>query len=267
MFELNNFIGKRCVIRQISLKDNNGKCVLLFRLIDVVEEEMQDYTTCREDSVEGVGVQDGDLLLLEIKTAILTDNLLSQIGDEVKSVLLPLHLERDVDELKKLLPQRQTASNVRLFQNDSTLETKAVVEKNEKLTSSLKELTDKHFGYDFECFKKYLGNTLLVCYNPIYKSLNLKEDGKKPGLYFRVNYWKGHREQLLVEITSKDKNGVVLMCKSFKTAEGVFLSHFDLEKEFHKLDIEVKTSDGTLIDYYKDVTFIRSIEVKLTANG
>lgn len=266
MFEINNYIGKHCVIHQISLKDNNGKDLLLFRLIDVVEEEMQDYTTCREDSIEGVGVQDDDMLLLETKQATLTVNLLSHMGDEVKSVLLPLHLERDVDELKKLLPKRQTASYVRLFQKD-TLEAKAIVEKDEKLTSSLKELTEKHFGYDFECFKKYIGNTILVCYNPIYRSINLKEDGKKPGLYFRVNYWKGHREQLFVEITSKDKNGVELMRKTFKTAESVFLSHFDLEREFHKLDIEVKSLEGTLIDYYKDVTFIRSIEVKLTANG
>lgn len=267
MFEINNYIGKRCFIRQISLVDKDGKGLQLFRLIDVVEEEMQDYNTCKDAIIKEPCVYDGYVLVLEKRVDVLTDKLISQLGAEVKTVLVPLHLEREVDEIKKLLPQRQTVSRVRLFQDDSVFEAKAIVEKHERLIGCLKELTENQYGYDFELFKKYLGNTLLVCYNPIYKSLNLKEDGKKPGLYFRVNYWKGQREQLLVEITSKDKNGVVLMCKSFKTAEGVFLSHFDLEKEFHKLDIEVKTSDGTLIDYYKDVTFIRSIEVKLTANG
>lgn len=40
MFEIEKYIGNRCFIRQISLVDKEGKSLQLFRLIDVVEEEM-----------------------------------------------------------------------------------------------------------------------------------------------------------------------------------------------------------------------------------
>ena len=264
MFDINDNIGKQFREKKVSAIKKDGGCVPLFSIIDILEEEMQDYVSSKEDDCEVYDEHVNIILQYQTKVAIFSEKVIEDFDTDVNPILVPLHLENNNDGIKKLLPQRQTVAYVRFSKNGITNEDKLLIENDEIITGCLKELVEKHFGYNYECFQKYLGKTILVCYNPIYKSIDLKEDGEKPGLYFRVNYWNGHREQLLVEIASKNKNGEELIRKTFKSTEGVFLSYFDLEKDFHKLDIEVKTLDGTIIDYYKDVTFIRSIEVKLT---
>ena len=267
MFELNKYIGKRFCLRQISYSDGVGDSLPLFCIIDVLEEEMQDYVSSRDERHDGFDEQRNKFLIYETKTGLLTEDILSQIGLEERAALVPLHLERNVDEIRKLLPQRQTVAYARVLQNDSTNRAKEIVENNSDVDGCMRELTKKYLGYDSDCIKKYIGKTILVCYNPIYKSINLKEDGKNPGLYFRVNYWNGHREQLSVVITGKDKDGTELFKQNFKTEKDAFLTHFDFEKSFNRLDIDVKTLDGTLVDYYKDVVFIHSISVRVNANG
>ena len=108
---------------------------------------------------------------------------------------------------------------------------------------------------------------MFICYNPTFKSIDLTEDGKNKGLFFRVNYCRGHKEPLIVDIVGKAKDGALLQKYSFKTEEGVFLSHFQFQENYPLIDIYVKLMDGTLVDYYRDVAFIHKISVNVSIKG
>lgn len=265
MFELSNYIGKQVRIRRIAVIGNDDGCLPIFCIVDAVEVEMQDYDSCINEHEE---VQDGkQRIRYELYTTDLTDELILQLGKETKATLFPLHLERYVDEIKVLLPQRQTSALVRVYDSEKETEIVDWVGQNEGMVEKLKYLSEKHFGYDITQYKPYFGKTIVICYNPIYKSVDLTEDGRNGGLYFRVNYWKGRRDQLKVEVTGKDKDKTVLMKQQFLTGLGMFLSHFDFERNYPLLDIDVIGPDGELIDYYRDVAFIHSISVNINMKG
>lgn len=265
MFEMSNYIGKHVRIRRITVIGKGDSCLPLFCVVDAVEEEMQDYACCKDEHEE---VHDCEQRLrYESYTNDLTDELLLQLGTETKATLLPLHLERDVDEIKDLLPLRQTSAFVRVYDSKKEKQIVDLIGQNEGMVEKLKYLSEKYFGYDITQYKQYFGKTIVICYNPIHKSVDLTEDGKKGGLYFRVNYWKGRRDQLKVEITGKDKDKTVLMKQQFVTESGMFLSHFDFERNYPLLDINVIGPNGEVIDYYRDVAFIHSISVNINMKG
>lgn len=268
MFEIEKIIGRIAHMKEIYIINAiNDDCISLFRSLDVVEPEMQDYSI-QSKSIEGeLFMNDQFKLKFESKKIELTDDVLVHLGKEVEACLIPLHLERNVGSIKAVLPQRNTSAFIRVYADEREKELQRIVADNDAVIEQVKEFSVKHFGCDITSAMEYIGDTVLICYNPIYKSIDLKEDGKNPGLYFRVNYWKAHREQLAVDITGKEKNGTLLWQKSFLTTKGVFLSRFDFERNCPLLDIDVKDSEGRTLDYFKDVSFIHSISVNVEMRG
>lgn len=263
MFELEKYIGRVVCKREISfVTGNNDDELSLFCSYDIVEPEMQDYVTLKNTCAHYVDERGKFQLRFETKKEELTDSLISTLGKEALAKLIPLHQEKNVDMLKPLLPQRNTASFVRVFQNERKKQTVGIVADGGAIVDRIREFSIEHLGCDITSVIEYVGDTVLICYNPIYKSIDFREDGRKGGLYFRVNYWNGCREQLVVNITGKERDGAVLWEESFKTTEGMFLSHFDFTN-CPLLDIEVRTLDGDLVDFYKDVAFIHSISVNI----
>lgn len=264
MFELEKYIGRLVCKREISIViGNNDDELPLFCSYDIVEPEMQDYVALKDEGYAEFFDEGGKFeLRYEAKKVELTNSLISTLGKETETRLIPLHQERNADILKPLLPQRNTASFVRVFQNERKKQAIDIVADGGTIVEQIKDFSTEHFGCDITSVVDYIGDAVLLCYNPIFKSIDLREDGRKGGLYFRVNYWNGCREQLSVNITGKERDGFIIWKNSFKTTEGMFLSHFDF-KNCPLLDIDVRTLDDNLVDFYKDVAFIHSISVNI----
>lgn len=268
MFEIDKYIGRVVCKREISIViGNNDDELLLFCSYDIVEQEMQDYAALKdEEYVEFLDEGGKFKLRYEVKKVEFSNSLISTLGKDTEARLIPLHQERDVDILKPLLPQRNTASFVRVFQNEKKKQAIGIIADGGAIVEKIKEFSIERLGFDITSVVEYVGDTVVICYNPIFKSIDFREDGRKGGLYFRVNYWNGCREQLVVNISGKERDGAIIWNKSFKTIEGMFLSHFDFTN-CPLLDIEVRSLDGEIVDFYKDVAFIHSISVNIGMKG
>lgn len=267
MFEIDKYIGRVVCKREISIvTGNNDDELSLFCSYDIVEPEMQDYVALKNACAQYVDESGKFQLRYETKKEEFTDSLISTLGKEAFAKLIPLHQEKIVDMLKPLLPQRNTASFVRVYQNERKKQTIDIIADGGAIVEQIKEFSIEHLGSDITSVVDYVGDTVLICYNPIFRSIDFREDGGKGGLYFRVNYWNGYREQLVVNITGKERDGSIIWKNTYKTTDDMFLSHFDF-KNCPLLDIEVRTLDDDLVDFYKDMAFIHSISVNIGMKG
>lgn len=267
MFGLKKFIGEEVRYRRLSIVMPDNEICVVFCIIESVEDDMQDAlaTSVSDRTFANTGGE--KYAIFESTDSVLSSDVISGWGKEMKSLLIPLHQEHGEDEIKRILPLRNSAAFVRLFSGNGQEGIMQVVENDTSILEQIKILSERFLGYDLSQMSQYWGNTVFICYNPIFKSIDLTEDGKNNGLYFRVNYRRGHKEPLIVDIVGKAKDGALLQKYSFKTEEGVFLSHFQFQENYPLIDIYVKLMDGTLVDYYRDVAFIHKISVNVSIKG
>ena len=267
MFELECFLGKKIRRRTMTVvMPDNEKCEV-FSIMESVEDEMQDILTASISDKTFVNTNGNVYAIFESEDFVLSSDVIKGWGEETNSFILPLHQEHDSDAIMRIMPKRNTSAFVRLFNKKGQERIKQVVENDNHILDQIKILSERYLGYDLSQMPQYWRNTVFICYNPIFRSLDLTEDGKNKGLYFRVNYRRGHKEPLIVDIVGKAKDGTLLENYSFKTEEGVFLSHFQFQENYPLIDINVRTMDETLVDYYRDVTFIHKIEVNVNMRG
>lgn len=267
MFELKDYIGRRIRRRNLSIITPNDEHHTLFCILESVNEEMQDALPISRHVVDPEIEKGKSRIIVEVEDITMTEELIDGLGKEVKASLMPLHQEHTADDMKCILPKRPTSAFVRLYKVEAHVTIRGLIEEYPYLLKQLKNLSGQYLGYDLSQLRHFWGITAFLCYNPIFRSIDLTEDGKNGGLYFRVNYWKGHKELLIVDIKGKAKDGSLLKSYQFTTVEGVFLSHFQFDENYPLLDIDVRLKDGTLVDYYRDVAFIHKISVNVTMKG
>ena len=267
MFELKKFIGEKVRHRRLSVvMPDNERCEV-FCIIESIEDDMQDVLAASISDLTFANTDGEKYAIFESEDSVLSSDIVSGWGEETGFLLIPLHQKHGVNEIKHILPLRNTAAFVRLYSGNKQERIKQALENDNHIQEQIKKLSERYLGYDLSQMPLYWGNTVFVCYNPIFKSIDLTEDGKNKGLYFRVNYRRGHKEPLMVDIVGKAKDGAILQEYSYKTEEGVFLSHFQFKENYPFIDIDVRTMDGTLVDYYRDVAFIHKISVNVSMKG
>ena len=267
MFELKDYLGRKIRRRNLSIITPNDEYHTLFCILESVNEEMQDALPISRLIVDPEIEKEKSRIIVEVEDITMTDDLIGGLGKEVKASLIPLHQEHAADDMKYMMPKRNVSAFVRLFEVEANKIVRGLIESSPQLVGLLKCFSEQYLGYDLSQLRQFWGITAFLCYNPIFRNIDLTEDGKNGGLYFRVNYWKEHKEPLIVDIKGKAKDGNLLKSCQFTTEEGVFLSHFAFDENYPLLDIDVKTKDGMFIDYYRDVAFIHKISVNVTVKG
>lgn len=267
MFELKDYLGRKIRRRNLSIITPNDEYHTLFCILESVNEEMQDALPISRLIVDPEIEKEKSRIIVEVEDITMTDDLIGGLGKEVKALLIPLHQEHAADDMKCIMPKRNISAFVRLYEVEANKTVRELLDNSPQLVGLLKCFSEQYLGYDLSQLRQFWGITAFLCYNPIFRNIDLTEDGKNGGLYFRVNYWKEHKEPLIVDIKGKAKDGNLLKSCQFTTEEGVFLSHFAFDENYPLLDIDVKTKDGMFIDYYRDVAFIHKISVNVTVKG
>lgn len=267
MYDLKEYIGRRIRRRSFSIITPNDEQHAIFCILEHLNEEMQDALPISRLVVDPEIEKGKSRIIVVVEDITMTDEIIGGLGKEVKATLIPLHQEHTADDMKCILPKRTTSAFVRLHEVEENESIRGLIEESPQLLEPLKYLSGQHLGYDLSQLLQFWGATVFLCYNPIFRSVDLTEDGKNGGLFFRVNYWKGHKEPLIVDIKGKAKDGTIQKSYQFSTEEGVFLSHFQFDENYPLLDIDVRLKDGTLVDYYRDVAFIHKISVNVTMKG
>lgn len=284
MNPITKYIGQKVRRIVFALRKKDNTYYNLFTVIEALNDDMPDIDKyvpncgdCYLDriqnadggsekiyvAVEWVSLQES-MIYSPWKNVIVGKDVLHPSSDSHKSpsddsMVIPLHSGEE-NELRDILPQRKQAAYVRYYVPSNECALVEHVLKEDKLKVQLQELSKKNLGYDLTLHKKYLGGYILVCYNDIYHSIELTEDSEKPGIFCRVNYRYGHRDNLTFHFRLYAKDNNVIDDVVYKN-NGDFLSHFDTRTSFHSVAIDVYDENNYLIDYYPRTGFVHTISV------
>lgn len=165
-------------------------------------------------------------------------------------------------ELMVIVPQRRCSAFVKYCKPQKLSDAVNTVIENGNLQEQLKYLSEKVLGYDLNIHRGFLGAYILVCYNPVYKSIEFTEDAQNAGIYVRVEYRHEHKP-LKFYITGLNREGEVQGLE-YCRIDGAFLNHFVLDRRYPLMEIIVTDEDNVVIDYYKNLAFIHSIQMGMS---
>lgn len=263
-------------------KADDGQYHHLLAVVEYLYPDMQDYDEFkaqkRNEFIDFLKQEDGDKdkVFFVVDFPTLTKDYLDMpniyhIGQEAvlpwdensngewkyeRPVIVPLHKD-EKGKIASFLPKRNTAAFVNVFKP------KQPIQLEKRIKEQLGKLSIRNLGKDVSQYPDYLGATIVACYNPIYKSLELTEDASAPGVYTRINYREGVKKQLTFRFRLCSEDNTVTELEPVPSPEGAFLAHFEFPHAFNKLDIDVYDVDGGLIDYYDKVVFIHRINVEM----
>ena len=283
MYSIEGYIGKQ--VRRITFlvkKADDGFYHHLFSVVEYLFPDMQDYdvfkTHKKNEYIDFLKEEDGnkDKVFFVVDFPVLTDDYLNSpdayfIGqDEVlrwdnktegewkyeRPMIVPLH-KNEKGKMASFLPQRNTAAFVNVFKP------KRPIQLDDRLKDQFRKLSIRNLGKDMDLYPNYTGASIIVCYNPIYKSLDLTEDAMTPGVFIRADFREGVRKQLMFRFRLYFEDNTVTELEPVSSPDGAFLAHFEFPHAFDKLDIDVYDADGGLIDYYDKVVFIHRINIEM----
>lgn len=288
-YSITDYFGKK--VRRFSFLIMRGRVFYnLFTLYEAVVPDMQDVNAfpsenehpfCKFDK-KAPGNE--DKVFLSVDVCVLTEEMIMQpwknmvidgytiqsdieqfnwlLDDRSKSALIPLHEERDERyELVDMLPKRRCAAYVnycipQALPHDGVLNG---IDRNEKLTKQIRELSTQYLHYDLTLHTKFYGGFVFATYNPVYRQIDLSEASDSRGIFCRVHYRPGNKQPLTFRIKAYDKNRQLIGQYVRSNAACAFLSHFTFDVKFHSIDIDVYDQNDILIDCYNYVTFIHQI--------
>lgn len=281
MHAISKYVGQKVRRITFALRRTDGTYVNVFALIEHLNPGMQDadafapsFGAAFVDCIKKVsgksnkvffGVDYADLteemVANPMENIIVGANKLQPIDSKYdwaseSSTIVPLHSDNKT-ELIQLLPKREEVAYVSYcLPSDGNVVKDILADR--KIADQISELSIKNLGYDLTTHSKFIGSYLFVCYNHIYKDIELTEDSNASGVYCRVNYHNGSRETLTFRIRCFAKDNQTIGCYEFCN-RGKKLSYFAIPHKLQSLSIDVYDSQDMLIDFYPRVSFLHSI--------
>ena len=284
MYTIEDYIGQQ--VRRISFlvkRADDGQYHHLLSVVEYLFPDMQDYdefkTQKKTEYIDFLKDEDGDKdkVYFVVDFPILTIEYLAnpntyKIGEDVvipwdedckqgdwrynQPVIVPLHKD-EKGKFAYILPKRTTSAYVNVYK----VEKPSAIEK--RIEEQVKKLSVRNLGRELTLYPEFYGGTVVACYNPYYKSLDLTEDASTPGIFIRINFRKNAPKQLMFRFKTYSDDNSMTSIGPLLSPEGAFLTHFDFPHPFRKVDIDVYDADGRLIDYYGGVVFVHQIKVDM----
>ena len=284
MYSIEDYVGQE--VRRISFivkRADDGQYHHLLSLVEYLFPDMQDYNEFKTQKKnvlidfvkEGDGNKDKVFFVVDFPVLseeyLKTPNTFIVDNDKVlpwatnnaggcwkydRPVIVSLHKDKK-GALAYLLPNRTTSAYVNVFKPEEQI----TVDK--RIEEQVKRLSERNIGRDVTLYSEFYGGTIVACYNPYYKSLDLTEDATTPGIFIRINYRENVKRQLSFRFKTYLDDDTITDIPPVLTPEGAFLTHFDFPHSFRKVDIDVMDTDGKLIDYIDNVVFIHRINVDM----
>lgn len=178
-----------------------------------------------------------------------------------RSTIVPSNRD-EKSEMMVIVPHRRCSAFVKYCKPQAASDAVDAVIHDDELKGQLKYLSESVLGYDLNKHLGFLGSYVLVTYNPVYKSIDFTEDAQKAGIFVRVDYRDEPRSLKLV-ITGMSRHGEVMGVEECHM-NGAFLNHFLFKERYPLMEILVLDEDSVVIDYYKNLAFIHSIQMGMS---
>lgn len=293
MINFKKLIGKDARRITFSLKSEKEKDYhLLFSVIELLQEDMQDYVPVGKDRKPKIYRKDTEEaneynVYMTIDWVTLDEDFMrdpgrhyTYNGTEIKfwsdgkfypstdsdPMLLGDSFNNNNDDELNVLPPRKCSKFLYKFEAKTKTGLK-ILQANEYLMDQLSTLSKEHYGIDLSEYTDLLDGIYFLQYNPYFVDLDYRS--AKNGLYLTAKYRKGHAEELKVCISNKTKDGSVI-----GTYEETLLpsrSHYFIEfqEEPDIIDVKVFDKNGQCICQVDNITFIHAIhfDMKVKSKG
>ena len=281
-YSIDNYIGKEVKRTSFLLKKANREYHFLFGVIERLEDDAaenvlgqkQSKTYCDEkaDGKKDKIFVETDFVTLDQTTAqepwkcyvvdgknIKVEGKGYQWKDKGENKTIPSNRDEKT-ELMVMVPDCRCSAFVKYCKPQEPSDAVKTVLDSDSLREQLKSLSERVLGYDLNIHKSFLGGFMLVCYNPIFKDIDFIEDAQEAGVYIRVNYRGEQRPPLHICIRGLSREGDVMGVKDC-WLQGEFLNHLPFRTRYPLLEIMVLDKDGDVLDNFKNLTFIHSIQL------
>lgn len=287
-YSIDNYIGQEVKRTSFLLKKSNGEYHFLFGIIERLEDDAaenvlgqkQSKTYCDEkaDGKKDKIYVETDFVTLDQTTAnepwecyvvdgrnIKVEGNGYQWKDNGESKKIPSNRDEKT-ELMVMVPDRRCSAFVKYCKPQDPSNAVKTVFDSDGLKEQLKNLSERVLGYDLNVHKGYLGCFMLVCYNPIFKDIDFIEDAHESGVYVRVNYRGEQRPSLHICIQGLSREGDVLGIDDC-WLRGEFLNRIRFKTRYPLLEIVVLDKDGDVLDGFKNLIFIHSIQLGMNVKS
>lgn len=170
------------------------------------------------------------------------------------------------NDMMNIMPMSRSSLYYRISENKKLNYAVDTVMKNKNLRDQLTQLSETYLGYDVVKYQQNIGEWLQIWYNPVYKEIEMTENRHNAVVYIRVNFRPGMMQPLTYKVIGKDKEGNVLNKEEIKLS-GQYLMCLSLSCKYDLMDIEVLDREGTTIDFFNDVAFIRKMMLNCNVIG
>ena len=283
-YSIDNYIGQEVKRITFLLRKPDGQYHYLFSIIERLENNaVENVIGPKKSETFRAEKEDGgkDKIFVEIDYVMLEEVMAKEPwmrtmvdGTEIvngckdyewyndgRSIIVPSNRD-EKNELMAIVPQRRCSAFVKFCKPQELSDAVYTVMENGNLQEQLKYLSEKVLGYDLNMHRGFLGAYILVCYNPIYNNIDFTEDAQNAGIYVRVEY-RNVNKPLRLYITGLNKEGGILGLEDCRI-DGAFLNHFALDRRYPLMEIIVTDEDNVVIDYYKNLAFIHSIQMGMS---
>lgn len=287
-YSIENNIGQEVKRTSFLLKRADGEYHFLFGIIERLEDDApenvlrqkQSKTYCDEkaDGKKDKIFVETDFVTLDQTTVnepwkcyvvdgtnIKVDGKGYQWKNNGENNVIPSNRDEKT-ELMVMVPDRRCSAFVKYCKPQEPSDAMKTVLDSDGLKEQLKSLSERLLGYDLNIHKCFLDCFMLVCYNPICKDIGFIEDAQEAGVYIRVNYRGEQRPPLHIRVQGLSREGDVLGIEDF-WFQGEFLNRMRFKKRYPLLEIVVLDEDGDVLDNFKNLTFIHSIQLGMSVKS
>lgn len=210
------------------------------------------YTTITQDMLER---PQECLNLGETKIYNLTDGFLEEESEWIQIL-------NTSKEHVDLLPQRDTSCRVKIFNSHCIIDKLGDEKSKTKIFEQLKKLSERNLSIDILKYVHFLGCYFVVQYTPVFRNIHIRTNPNNDEVICRIIYRTSNHPSLNIDVRAYGSEGKEV-AKIDETKNGIFLKGFKFSRPFHQLDLEVRDSDGELIDKYSQISFLKSISLDM----
>ncbi len=213
---------------------------------------------------------------LNAETKALTNDFYFQVVKHLGCDIIHLS-DNNSHSILNILPKRSCPEYISYYSPQEENVTLENWLRNENIRKQLSELSQRNFGCDICVWDKYIGKYIFVFHNPVYRSIQWKENVVKEqigkginkkdilrndGVCCQINYRKGQRQLLIIKIEAYDDFDVIINEKIEETNSFALTLSMDIPDDKHPKYYKAYVYDkgGVLIDYYK-LDFIHTLNM------
>ena len=239
-------------VRFIKSADANKK---IFMFVDEVVLTKESYEK------PWLNFYNGEDIILPI-TSQFTFKKLTQNGAEV----VPLS-ENNPHRIVNILPRRDCTAYVSYYVSEENAQLQEWL-KDKKIQEQLSSLSKDNFGYDLCQYTEFIGQYIFVSYNPIYRSIEWREDETGLGVHCRIHFRNGKRRLLKIEVEGYNTANYPLFKEYAETdAFETFISfHSQVAKSFAYLRVYIFDNEEVLVDYDPHMNFIHQVNIDIAVH-